>query len=519
MTRRHAWRRSTAVLIALTLAPFYAGITATAANAGTTCGHVANDFNGDGYADVASGTPLRSFTGANSAGSVQIDYGGPTGIVPSKSQYFDQASPGMPGSRTAGNRFGNTLVSGYFNDDCYADLAIGATGFDVGPGGNVIILYGSSSGLTTTGAVSLAVPSGQSGFGVALAAGDFNHDGHVDLAVGAPFTTDAGKHGAGAVDIFTGSAAGPSGTPTVFTQSTDGIAGTSEVSDEFGYALAAADFNHDGYDDLGIGTPGESDGTVEQAGALRVVYGSATGLSGPGSATITQATAGVPGVNEEGDRFGEVLAAGDVNNDGYADLVVGVPREAIGTVEGAGDIAYLPGGAAGVTGAGTIRYSEATAGVPGDTDRFNYAGDAVAIGDFDHDGYRDIAVGVPGDTPAGTSLALGSVLIFKGSAAGPTVTGVTTYSELTPGVPSHPVYGDYFGYTLLPADIRGTGRPDLVVSAPQTICANQQEECGTVYVLLSQAGSGLTGTGATAIAQAPSGPGPQTETDFGQVLG
>ena len=512
MARRHVWKRSAAILVAMTLAPLYAVITASTADAAATCGHVASDFNGDGYADVASGTPLRKFGTDFSAGSLQVDYGGPTGIVASKSQYFDQDSPGVPGSRAAYAVFGSELVSGYFNNDCYADLAISENN-------DVIIMYGSSTGLTATGSVVLTVPSGQGSFGSALAVGDFNHDGLVDLAIGAPGTTDAGKKNAGAVDIFSGSASGFGSAPTVITQSTDGIAGTSETSDAFGSALAAGDFNHDGFDDLAIGTPGESDGTVEQAGALRVVYGSSAGLTGLGSATITQATAGVPGSNEDGDRFGEVLAAGDVTADGYADLVVGVPEEGIGTVDEAGDIAYLPGGPAGVTGAGTIRYSEATAGVPGTPGRFSLAGLAVAVGDFDHDGFGDIVVGVPQETPGGADLFVGSVLVFRGSAAGPSLTGVADFSEFTPGVPGTRSNGDFFGEVLLPDDIRGTGRPDLVISAPQTVCANGQEECGSVYVLLSQSGTGLTGTGATTIAQSPDGPGPQTETHFGEALG
>jgi hypothetical protein len=139
---------------------------------------------------------------------------------------------------------------------------------------------------------------------------DFNNDGFADLAVGVPAEDVGGIIDAGAVNVLYGSAAGLTGGGSQrFTQNTPGVGSSPEGLDEFGSALTAGDFNHDGFADLAISIPGEDVGSIIDAGAVNVLYGSASGLTAAGSQLFTQDTPGVGSNAEDFDRFGSVLAA------------------------------------------------------------------------------------------------------------------------------------------------------------------------------------------------------------------
>ncbi len=314
------------------------------------------DYDGDGYDDLAIGVPHENVGGQQDAGIVQILYGTFTGLRTTRNQIFQQGAGGMNGMAERYDFFGGALASGDFNNDGRDDLAVGAPGedttlFDVG---GVNVIYGTASGLSSANNQfytqdSSGVPDvaeAWDNFGSALAAGDFDGDGYDDLAIGSP-NEDLGASGvdAGAVHVMYGRAA-IGFNPTrhqMWHQDSEWIEGAAEANDYYGATLAAGDFNGDGRDDLAIGVPGEAVGNLSDAGAVNLMYGYASGLGYLNDRIFYQDTAGVEGVSEALDYFGATLAVGDTNNDGYADLAVGVPGENIGNIANAGVVQVFHG--------------------------------------------------------------------------------------------------------------------------------------------------------------------------------
>jgi hypothetical protein len=166
------------------------------------------------------------------------------------------------------------------------------------------------------------------------------------------------------------------------------------------------DFNGDGYDDLAIGVPGEAIGGVQQAGAVTVIYGQPSGLVSLGSQFLREGANGIPGVPETSDHFGAALASGDFNNDGYADLAIGVPGEDLFTngtnVQNTGIVIVLHGSPTGLH----ATQPNLVQGVDRGDGAGALFGSALAVDDWlnpgkkrgiGQDGLADLAVGAPGD--------------------------------------------------------------------------------------------------------------------------
>jgi hypothetical protein len=257
-------------------------------------------------------------------------------------------------------------------------------------------------------------------FGGSLAASDFNADGFSDLAIGSGESVD-GHDEAGAVNVLYGSAGGlqaDAPDDQFWTQNSPGVKDRSQRQDRFGHALAAGDFNADGFPDLAISEP--KFGSVSAPGALSVLYGSVQGLQAddPDDQLLSQDSPGVKGEGEAGDNFGWSLAAGDFNSDGYTDLALGDPGDKVFDIP-AGTANVLFGSAFGLQADSPDDqlWSQTSPSVKGRGEEGDLFGAAVAAGDFNADGFSDLAVGVEGDRVFNV-VGAGSVNVLYGAAHG-----------------------------------------------------------------------------------------------------
>ncbi len=297
---------------------------------------------------------------------------------------------------------------------------------------------------------------------VGAPASDFDGDGRGDLVLGVAGEDLDGKADAGVVTIVHGDASGVSLRDSMSVSQRGRVAGRAEAGDQFGRAFDSGDIDGDGYSDLVVGAPNEAIGSVQAAGGITVLYGSASGLRRTGTRAFSQAGA-VAGPVETGDRFGSAVALGDFDGDGHDDVAVGVPGEDVGSVINAGSVNVLYGSASGLVTAGNQSFSQTgeVAGSPEPHDRF---GAALAVGDFDGDGRDDLAVGVPGEDVGSRSDA-GSVTILYGSRSGLSPARSEAFSQ-SGSVKGSPEGNDRFGFALAAGDFDGDGRDDLAVGVP-----------------------------------------------------
>jgi hypothetical protein len=331
---------------------------------------------------------------------------------------------------------------------------------------------------------------------------DYNGDGRADLTIGVPEEGVGSIAGAGAVNVIYGSASGLSATSKAdqfWSQSSGGINDNPEQGDGFGSSLAHGDFNGDGYADLAVGIPGEDVGTKADSGAVAVIYGSSVGLkasaAGDGTGRTDQLwhqnVADVDETAEAGDSFGHSVAAGDVNGDGYDDLVVGVPDESQGTID-SGAVSVIYGSSSGLS-ASSAHADQVILQQSGNQDG-DLFGWSLALGDFDNDGYDDLAIGAPGMDESAAIEDTGAVHVLDGSSTGLSPGGVRKIIvQGEDGLDDAEEEGDGAGSSLVSSDFNNDGFADLAIGAPMEDIVTPGDNAGAVSAIYGSSG-GLSST-------------------------
>jgi hypothetical protein len=348
----------------------------------------AGDVNGDGYSDIIVGAPLF-YNGQSNEGGAFVYHGSPSGLS-SSPDWTAESDQELA-------EFGRSVSqAGDVNGDGYSDIIVGAPEYDHGEmdEGGAFIYHGSSSGLSISPDWTAESNQEEAFFGVSVSqAGDVNGDGYSDVIVGA-WEYDHGEMYEGCAFVYYGSSSGLSTSP-------DWTAESDQAYANFGFSVSqAGDVNGDGYSDVIVGAPWYDNGQ-EAEGSAFVYHGSSSGLStSPGWTGESNQIAALFG--------NSVSHAGDVNGDGYSDVIVGAYGYDHGQIGEGGAFVYHG------SSSGLSTSPDWTA--ESDQGEAFFGISVSQAGDVNGDGYSDVIVGAYWFENGQTNE--GGAFVYHGSSSG-----------------------------------------------------------------------------------------------------
>ena len=448
------------------------------------------DINNDGIDDFALGAPSGGVTGN---GVVYVVFGTGAGFPVN----FDLTTlNGVNGFRidglNPGDFFGGSIsAAGDMNGDGIADFIIGAPQADPGgtsTAGAAFVIFGQSTAFAPT--LDLTTLNGTNGFsftgldlfgraGTNVAGlGDINGDGFDDVMISAPFG-GPGDQGEAYVILGTGGTFIPSYDPSTVVAFGGFIITGLSTDDNFGIAASGiGDFNGDGIDDFIVSAPSADVGATVSAGQIYLVFGNAR--DGFGASLDLSTLAFGRGIVFEGVSFADaagdaVSGAGDINNDGIADIIIGAPN--IGSQLGGAYVVF--GSTARFPANFDLSTLDGTNGffIQGLENGSDTGFSVAAAGDFNGDGIDDLVISAP---DAGS----GAIFLIFGTAGGFASTIDLTTLDGTNGTRIDGVaFNDEAGFSVASAgDINGDGMDDLVIGA-RVVDAGGLTNSGQSYIV------------------------------------
>jgi len=480
-----------------------------------------SDINGDGIADLIIGEFDADPNGIRDAGSTYVVFGSTT--VGAGGSVELSSLDGDNGFVINGiNQFdslGSSVISGSdINGDGIADLIISAPDADpngIRDAGSTYVVFGG----TTVGAAGSVDPSsldGTNGFvinginrddflgGSVISGSDINADGIADLIISAPFADPNGITNAGSTYVvFGGTTVGAGG--SVELSSLDGdngfvINGINPTDFLGETVISGSDINADGIADLIIGAPFADPNGISSAGSTYVVFGGTTvGAGGNVDPSSLDSSNGfvINGINPTDRLGGSVISTSDINADGIADLIIGVPFADPNGITDAGSTYVVFGGTT-VAAEGSVEASSLDGingfvinGInPGDF----LGGSVISTSDINGDGIADLIISDPYADPNGISNAGFTYVVFGGTTVG---AGGNVDPSSLDGTNGFVINGtnssDFFGRSVIStSDINADGIADLIIGA-RGADPNGINDAGSTFVLFG--GTNIGGDG------------------------